>query len=55
MQKAGRAREPYQRPVIRRVKIVRGELAVTGCKTRGGGPGPTIGGCLRSNCRTIGS
>lgn len=55
MRKAGRVKEAYERPVIRRVKIVRGELAVTGCKTRGGGPGPTIGGCQRSNCRTMGS
>ncbi len=55
MPKATRRKEPYERPTIRRVKIVRSELAVTGCKTRGGGPGPTFGGCQRSNCRSLGS
>lgn len=55
MQKAALVKQRYERPAIRRVKIVRGELAVTGCKTRAGGPGPTFGGCQRSNCRTMGS
>ena len=55
MQKAARVKEPYERPTVRRVKIVRSELAVTGCKTRLGGPGPTFGGCQRSNCRSLGS
>ena len=55
MRKASRTRQPYERPTIRKVKLVRSELAVTGCKTRLGGPGPTFGGCQRSNCRTIGS
>ncbi len=55
MQKAARVKEPYERPTVRKVKIVRSELAVTGCKTRLGGPGPTFGGCQRSNCRSLGS
>lgn len=47
-------REPYQRPKVIRVKIVSGEMAVTGCKTRDSATGSTLG-CVRSNCRTAGS
>jgi hypothetical protein len=50
-----KAKEEYEPPEIRTVKIVRGELAVTGCKTRTASPGPTFGGCFASNCRTVGS
>jgi hypothetical protein len=46
-------REPYERPKVLRVRIVSGEMAVTGCKTRTSG-GPT-GSCLRTLCREIGS
>jgi hypothetical protein len=48
-------REPYERPKVVRVRIVSGEMAVTGCKVRNGSTGPTLGGCFRSACRAIGS
>jgi hypothetical protein len=48
------AREPYERPKVIRVRIVSGEMAVTGCKMRQATAGPTTG-CFRSNCRTAGS
>jgi hypothetical protein len=51
----GRGKEAYEAPEIRKVKIVRGELAVTGCKMRTTAPGPTFGGCFASNCRSVGS
>lgn len=47
-------KEAYEPPIVRKVKIVRGELAVTGCKTQTATTGPTVG-CFRSNCRTVGS
>jgi len=49
-----REREPYERPKVIRVRIVSGEMAVTGCKTPRTRQGPTIG-CQASNCRSIGS
>ena len=48
------AREPYERPKVVRVRIVSGEMAVTGCKVRNGNTGPTLG-CQRTACRSIGS
>jgi hypothetical protein len=54
MQKASRTKEAYEPPAVRKVKMVKGELAVTGCKTRSATTGPTTG-CFRSNCRTVGS
>lgn len=48
------AREPYDRPRVVRVRIVPGEMAVTGCKTRNGPTGPTLG-CQRTACRSLGS
>ena len=36
-------REPYQRPKVVRVRIVPGEMAVTGCKMRTEQTGPTVG------------
>jgi hypothetical protein len=53
MKKPG-AREPYERPKVVRVRIVAGEMAVTGCKTPRTRQGPTIG-CQASNCRGLGS
>ena len=50
----GRKRETYDRPKVVRVRIVSGEMAVTGCKVRNGNTGPTLG-CQRTACRTIGS
>jgi hypothetical protein len=48
------ARETYERPKVVRVRIVSGEMAVTGCKTRTSTTGPTLG-CQRTSCRSIGS
>lgn len=48
------AREPYERPKVVRVRIVSGEMAVTGCKIRNGNVGPTLG-CQRTACRSLGS
>ncbi len=45
---------PYQPPAIRKVKLIREELAVTVCKTRAGTSKPTSG-CFRSNCKMVGS
>ena len=47
-------REVYERPKVIRVRIVSGEMAVTGCKTRVSATGPTLG-CFRTNCRSVGS
>ena len=47
-------REAYERPKVLRVRIVSGEMAVTGCKVRNGNVGPTLG-CQRTACRSIGS
>ena len=47
-------RQAYERPKVLRVRIVSGELAVTGCKSRVSTTGPTTG-CLRGACRAIGS
>ena len=48
------AREPYERPRVVRVRIVSGEMAVAGCKTRQAATGPSTG-CFRSSCRAVGS
>jgi hypothetical protein len=47
-------REPYEPPEIRKVKLIRGEMAVASCKTRTSRTGPTTG-CFRSNCKNAGS
>ena len=47
-------RQPYQRPLVRRIRIVPDELAATGCQTRTSTTVPTVG-CFRANCRSIGS
>ena len=47
-------REPYERPRVVKVVVVREEMAVTGCKTARQVRGPTLG-CQRTNCRAIGS
>jgi hypothetical protein len=54
MKKRPTTRQPYERPKVIRVRIVSGEMAVTGCKTRSATTGPTSG-CFRSACRTVGS
>ena len=48
------AKEAYESPEIRKIKLVKGELAVTGCKTRTSTTGPAVG-CFRSNCKNAGS
>jgi hypothetical protein len=47
-------RERYEAPTVTKVRIVPGEMAVTGCKTRTSATGPSLG-CQRTACRTIGS
>jgi hypothetical protein len=47
-------REPYEAPSIVRVKLVKGEMAVTGCKTTTSRMGPTTG-CFISMCKNVGS
>jgi hypothetical protein len=50
-------REPYEPPEVVKVKLVRDELAVVGCKTRGAVTGPVVG-CVRGlagGCRSAGS
>ena len=47
-------RKPYESPEIRKVRLVRGELAVAACKTQTARTGPTTG-CFRSNCKNVGS
>jgi len=47
-------KEPYETPQIRKVKLVRGELAVAVCKSQTSRTGPTTG-CFRSNCKNKGS
>jgi hypothetical protein len=48
------AREPYEPPVVDRIRIVQNEMAVAGCKTT------TVGiasgrACRISTCRNVGS
>jgi hypothetical protein len=47
-------RLPYEPPSIRKVKLVKDELAVAICKTQASRTGPTTG-CRRSNCKARGS
>jgi len=49
-----RLREVYEPPEVRKVKLVKGELAVATCKTTTSRTGPTTG-CFRSNCKNRGS
>jgi hypothetical protein len=44
----------YEKPVVRRIKLVKGELAVAGCKATSSHTGPTTG-CVRSGCKMPGS
>jgi hypothetical protein len=48
------SKEAYEPPEIRKVKLVRGELAVAVCKSSSSKTGPTTG-CFRSNCKNVGS
>ena len=47
-------KQKYEKPVVRRIKLVRGELAVTGCKRSDSHTGPATG-CARSGCKSAGS
>jgi hypothetical protein len=49
------SKQPYERPEITRVKLVRSELAAVGCKTPMTTMGPAVG-CVRFGaCRMPGS
>jgi hypothetical protein len=47
-------KQPYEKPEVRRVKLVSGEVAVAGCKTMTSSMGPTTG-CQAGMCLSIGS
>jgi len=47
-------KQAYEKPVVRRIKLVRGELAVAGCKRAASHTGPSTG-CVRSGCKMPGS
>lgn len=49
-----RARLPYEPPALRKVQLVREELAVAICKTQTSTTGPTVG-CWKANCKAKGS
>ena len=49
------AKESYERPQVLRVKLVQGEIAVTGCKTRTQTTGPAFPGCRAGVCQQRGS
>ena len=49
-------RLPYEPPSIKKVNLVKDELAVAGCKTTSVSVmGPTFGSCKNSNCKKVGS
>ena len=47
-------KQAYEKPEVRRVKLVAGEVAATGCKTGSSMMGPTTG-CNSGMCLSIGS
>lgn len=47
-------KQAYQKPEVRRVKLVSGEVAAAGCKTMTSSMGPTTG-CQSGMCLSIGS
>lgn len=49
------AKEAYERPELRKIKLAAGEVAAAGCKTTGGAMGPTFGSCASSMCMSLGS
>ena len=49
-----RPKEPYEKPELRKVKLVAGEVAAAGCKTMTSAMGPTTG-CFASMCVALGS
>ena len=46
------SKEPYEKPELRKVKLVAGEVAAAGCKTMTSAMGPTTG-CFTSMCVSI--
>ncbi len=48
-------KEAYEPPLVLRVKLVAGEMAVTGCKTRTQTTGPAFPGCRAGVCQQRGS
>jgi hypothetical protein len=48
-------KEAYEKPQVLRVKLVQGEMAVTGCKTRQQATGPAFPGCRAGICQQRGS
>ncbi len=48
-------RQPYEPPAIRKIKLVEGELAVTGCKTGVMNSGQGFPSCVRSSCKSRGT
>ena len=47
-------KQPYAKPAVRTIRIVPGEMAVAGCKTRLSTTGPAVG-CVRTSCMSAGS
>lgn len=47
-------KQPYEKPELRRIKLVSGEVAAAGCKTMSSSMGPTTG-CFAGMCSSIGS
>jgi hypothetical protein len=52
---ARQAKQPYEKPELRKVTLAAGEVAAAGCKSAGGAMGPTFGMCSASMCMSIGS
>ncbi len=49
-------RLPYEPPSIKKVNLVKDELAVAGCKTTSiSAMGPTVNTCKKSNCKAVAS
>lgn len=49
------AKQPYEKPELRKITLEAGEVAAAGCKTTGGAMGPTFGSCQSSMCMGLGS
>lgn len=45
----------YEPPAIRKIKLVEGELAVTGCKSNAAMSGMSVPSCVRSGCKARGT
>jgi hypothetical protein len=45
------ARLPYEKPQVLRLRLVPGEMAVTGCKTKTSVTGPAFPGCKAGICQ----